>query len=169
MKRVSVVETNLTFTQPLQPRQATRAIVTHHFGDLPIGYDTSKLDARWTHEMHIKDRGWAGIAYHYLIKTNGIIERGRPRQTIGSHCKGHNHDTIGVVLAMDCSIAPPSADALVSMQGLYADILDIYGLSSCAETMPGHRDLVLTTQCPGDALYALLPDIREHIRGIRGY
>lgn len=169
MKRVFIVETNLVFAQPLTPRQATRLFVTHHFGDLPIiGYDTNKLDARWTHNMHIKERGWAGIAYHYLVKTNGIIERGRPRQTIGSHCKGHNLDSVGVCLACDCTASAPPAEMVNSLIGLYADLCDIYGRNP-EDTIKGHRDLVATTECPGDALYAVLPDIRRRVRGLLGY
>ena len=168
MKRVSVVETNLTFTQPLQPRQATRFFVVHHFGELPAGFDLDKIDARWTHEMHIRDRGWAGGGYHYLIKTNGIIERVRPRQTIGSQCKGHNSESMGICVVGDFTAALPTAEQLTSLQGLLADLCDVYGLPATIDTIRGHRDLV-DTACPGDALYALLPDIREHIRGIRGY
>ncbi len=41
-------------------------------------------------------RGWRDIGYHYLIKRDGTIEKGRPEEQIGSHCKGYNRYSIGI-------------------------------------------------------------------------
>lgn len=43
-----------------------------------------------------KQRGWPMIGYHYLIKLNGEIDKGRPIGMVGSHVKGHNTGTIGI-------------------------------------------------------------------------
>lgn len=45
-----------------------------------------------------KERGFNGIGYHYVIRRNGKIERGRPESRIGAHVQGHNHDSIGICL-----------------------------------------------------------------------
>lgn len=45
---------------------------------------------------HINDNGWADIGYHYVIRLNGFIERGRAEWRQGSHCYGHNRHSIGV-------------------------------------------------------------------------
>ena len=44
-------------------------------------------------------RGWMGCGYHFIIKRDGIIEDGRPTDAVGAHCRGHNHDSIGIALA----------------------------------------------------------------------
>lgn len=46
--------------------------------------------------MHIEDNHWADIAYHYVIRLNGYIEKGRPDYKAGAHCYGHNRHSIGV-------------------------------------------------------------------------
>lgn len=44
-----------------------------------------------------KERGWSGIGYHYVVRLDGSLEKGRPDAKIGAHVKGHNHDSLGVV------------------------------------------------------------------------
>ena len=39
--------------------------------------------------------GWRGCGYHYVIPTDGTIERGRPEAMVGAHCKYHNAHSIG--------------------------------------------------------------------------
>lgn len=45
-----------------------------------------------------RQRGWAGIGYHYVIRRNGDVEPGRAVEKAGAHTRGHNHDSIGVCL-----------------------------------------------------------------------
>lgn len=44
-----------------------------------------------------KERGWDGIGYHYIIRTDGTIEEGRSIEKKGAHAKGRNH-FIGIAL-----------------------------------------------------------------------
>lgn len=46
-------------------------------------------------KMH-KARGFSSIGYHYVITLNGVIEKGRPEETVGAHVKGYNSQSIGV-------------------------------------------------------------------------
>jgi len=48
-------------------------------------------------KMHIKDRGWSDIGYHYIIYLDGSIHNGRDVDISGAHCSGHNSHSIGVV------------------------------------------------------------------------
>lgn len=42
------------------------------------------------------DRGFNDIGYHFLIRLDGTVEAGRPLETVGAHCKGHNANSIGI-------------------------------------------------------------------------
>ena len=46
-------------------------------------------------EWH-KDKGWKGIGYHYVVRRDGSIEKGRPDEQVGAHCVNHNRHSIGV-------------------------------------------------------------------------
>ena len=41
-------------------------------------------------------RGFDCIGYHYVVRLDGTVERGRDEQRIGAHCVGHNAMSIGV-------------------------------------------------------------------------
>ena len=77
-------------------RSATRDITevvvhwTAHFINQDIG-------AEEIHGQHKTD-GFKGIGYHYVIRKDGTIERGRPINKRGAHAKanGHNKYSIGV-------------------------------------------------------------------------
>jgi len=43
-------------------------------------------------------RGFVDVGYHYLVRRSGIIELGRGVWQRGAHCRGHNHDSIGIAL-----------------------------------------------------------------------
>lgn len=59
---------------------------------------TQDITAQDVHTWHQR-RGWSGIGYHYLIRRDGVIERGRALDTIGSHCRGENRDSVGIAYA----------------------------------------------------------------------
>ena len=56
------------------------------------------VDARMIDRWH-RQRGWAGIGYHYVIKRNGMVETGRPEDRPGAHVQGVNHISLGICLA----------------------------------------------------------------------
>ncbi len=41
-------------------------------------------------------RGWKGIGYHYVIRRNGEIEKGRDIDEVGAHCASENAHSIGI-------------------------------------------------------------------------
>lgn len=43
-----------------------------------------------------KQRGFKKIGYHYVIKLDGTIEKGRGVNEIGAHCLNHNKNSIGI-------------------------------------------------------------------------
>lgn len=63
--------------------------------------DSRDLGFKEINQWH-KENGWkspSGIhcGYHYIVRRNGTVERGRPDHEVGSHVKGKNAKTLGVV------------------------------------------------------------------------
>lgn len=56
------------------------------------GRDYSVKDVDCWHRR----RGFNQIGYHWLIRLDGRIERGRDENLVGAHCRGHNAHSIGV-------------------------------------------------------------------------
>ena len=43
-------------------------------------------------------QGWYGCGYHFIIRRSGKLETGRALESIGTHVKGHNTDSVGICL-----------------------------------------------------------------------
>ena len=63
-------------------------------------------DSDWAHHddisvitnWHVEENGWSDVGYHYFIKKNGEIQKGRDLERTPSSQKGHNHATISICL-----------------------------------------------------------------------
>lgn len=147
---VEIVETGLEFSS-LSERSYTDMVVIHHTGCNDIDASAEQI-----HGWHINN-GWAGIGYHYVIRKDGTIERGRPEWAIGSHAYGENSHTIGIHLSGDFEQAHPTAEQVEKCALLIADICERYGLPINRETVVGHGEL-MATSCPGVNVQSLLDD-----------
>lgn len=139
-------------------RKITRKIVTHYSlsDDVPASVIRS-----W----HLA-RGWNDIGYHYVIRRDGTVEKGRDERFIGAHTKRHNYDSIGICLTgADNKKWYPSPAQLASWQGLVRQLMQKYNISAKMATYL-HREL-FPTRCPGrlkkEMLVKLLgvPPIKE--------
>lgn len=147
---ITIKETNLQMTSNPGELGTPTMITIHHLGG---GHD---LSAEYIHDMHITKNNWAGIGYHYVIRWDGTIERGRPENLLGTHVEGHNPNNIGINVSgtfMPGSEHPePSEQQMQSLIGLIADICKRYDIVPSRSTIKGHRDF-MSTDCPGDNLY----------------
>jgi N-acetylmuramoyl-L-alanine amidase len=74
-------------------RKRTNWIVIHCSATRAI-QDVGAADIRRWH----KAQGWSDIGYSFVIRRNGKVETGRAVDAIGSHVKGHNHNSLGICL-----------------------------------------------------------------------
>ena len=72
---------------PLTKRNSTKYIILHH--------RAGNGDAESIHNLHLSN-GWTGIGYHFYVRKDGSIYRGRPVETVGAHCQGQNNHSVGV-------------------------------------------------------------------------
>ncbi len=154
MEPVSIVSYGLYFpSEGLTPREGTDFIVLHHTGGVP-GEDPAVTDLDAAH----RGLGWAGVGYHYLIRKNGAVEAGRPSLAMGAHAEGANARSLGVALCGNFCGEDPTPVQLESAAMLLAVLAAAFGLPPDSGHVLGHRDLDATA-CPGDALYARLPEL----------
>jgi N-acetylmuramoyl-L-alanine amidase len=91
-----------------------------------------------------KGRGWSGIGYHYVIRRNGEIEKGRPDARIGAHARGANRDSIGICWVGTNNISPEQEKSLFSLISYLMGKYNVKG-----ENVLGHREAVKTDKtCP---------------------
>jgi hypothetical protein len=151
----------LVYDEPLEKVLTT--IIVHHSA-LPLSDGPREIQ-----QMHFEFKGYADIAYHFLIDETGQIYEGRSLTVRGAHAGGHNTGTVGVVLLGNFMVDDPTEAQLVSLRTLSACLIDEYSITH----MAGHRDFQPgVTDCPGDHLEILLPDLAAEMVikfGTEGY
>lgn len=110
-----------------------------HVSDTPDNKDFSAEDIRRWH----KQRGWSDIGYHFVIRIDGTIEKGRDLEIIGAHTKGYNSNSIGICWVGRKKITPK---AFSSLTQLCLVLVDKYNLS--CENILGHYELNSHKTCP---------------------
>jgi len=136
---MNIIEKTYKWAKPLSKRSTTDLLILHHSG-------TTTCTPDGVHSSHVSN-GWAGIGYHYLVRKDGTIYRGRPEDTVGAHAYGANSHSIGVCFEGNYQVEPtmPAAQ-LAAGQALVADIKRRWGITKVI----GHKDVAgSTTDCPG--------------------
>lgn len=129
----------LSFSENLVPRSKTDMIVIHHTA-------LDNMSVADIHDLHLT-KGWAGIAYHKVIQSDGTIEIGRPQNMVGAHAMGANPRSIGIVLVGDFDEHPPTAAQLDTLVNLTRQLIKKYSIP--LENVLPHRAVTPGTDCPG--------------------
>ena len=135
---MEIIETNLQFNSNSSPMKKVEGITLHHSG-VSVSQSVEVI-----HNYH-KSKGWAGIGYHYYVRKDGSIYRGRPENMAGAHCPGVNSTSIGI-----CAEGNFNEEAMSDVQKqalieLVKDIKSRYDI----KWIKGHREII-STDCPGD-------------------
>jgi N-acetylmuramoyl-L-alanine amidase len=74
-------------------RKNTKYIAIHCSATRP-SLDVGVKEIRQWH----KSQGWSDIGYHFVIRRDGRVEKGRPVDEIGAHVAGFNATSVGVCM-----------------------------------------------------------------------
>jgi N-acetylmuramoyl-L-alanine amidase len=128
----------------------TQGRITHVVMHYSATYPEQDIGAAEIDKWH-RDRGFARIGYHWVIRRDGSVEKGRDESHVGAHVRGMNTGKIGVCVVggLDRATGPNvgvdnRTPAQIAAQiKLTRQILARHP----GALVVGHRDLV-ATQCP---------------------
>jgi hypothetical protein len=150
----------LVYDRPLA--EVLTTLIVHH--------SASALDGpRDIQKLHMERRGYADVAYHYLIGYQGQLYVGRDVHVRGAHTAGFNTGTVGACLLGNFQNQQPAAAQLDTRRILAANLAATVGigyLASHQDFLPGE------TLCPGEHLAPLLPELAAGVGlayGTQGY
>ncbi|MDT0270136.1 peptidoglycan recognition protein [Streptomyces sp. DSM 44915] len=179
-------------TEPVTYTGAARAVFIHHTNH-PDDYDCADAPEmlRSMHSDHVSAQGWDDLGYNFVVDKCGTVYEGRgggaDRYVLGAHTTGFNMDSVGIAALgafTDPSAVPPALVQAIAEVAAWklrpgsdprgrVRMVSTNDNSRVPEGDPaeldvvsGHRDIV-PTDCPGDALYAQLPTIREEAARLR--
>ena len=152
MKVMEIINSNLQFAYPMSGRSGTDYLVIHHA-------EAEHCTVEEVHRWHLQN-GWSGIGYHFFVRKNGEIYRGRPLGKIGAHAHGYNNCSVGVCFEG----AYHTADKVMPEKQMEAgrELLEYLREQYPQAKTVGHRDL-MATSCPGQYF-----PFEELVRGKEG-
>lgn len=116
-----------------------------HCSYTPPSMDIGADEVRQWH----KDKGWRDIGYHYVIRRNGSVEKGRPEDEVGAHAKGYNLDSIGICLIGGKKSGEEKAEFNFTMKQLMAlDHLIKIKLKDYPGSMVSGHNQLSSKSCP---------------------
>ncbi len=167
------------------------AVVHHTAGTNDYSPAQSAAIVRGIEVYHVKGNGWNDIGYNFLVDKYGQVFEGRyggvDKAVVGAHSLGFNDGSVGVAVIGDFGSSQVTAAAKRSLEQLLAWRLDVAhvdplstitwlsggnprfptGLPVILRAISGHRDTNYT-DCPGNALYAQLPQIAKDVTALGG-
>jgi hypothetical protein len=152
-KRSVIARTNWTRVQPIPSRMnrqsRIRRITIHHDGMPPTTLRSrpdvaSRLEQ--IRRLHVDDRGWGDIGYHYVVDPQGMVWEARPLSWQGAHVANQNPGNIGVLCLGNFEVQSPTAAQLDSLDAFVASLAKRHRVPLSA--VATHQELA-PTLCPG--------------------
>lgn len=148
-------------------------IIVHHTATANVtDYSQSHAHglARAIQNHHMDSRGFIDSGQHFTISRGAYVLEGRhsslatlqegTRTVEAAHCTGQNTIAIGIENEGEYTSVDPRSQQYAALVDLCTQICRQYGLRPYQ--IYGHRDFN-NTNCPGDRLYALLPQLRRDV------
>ena len=127
-------------------RKLTNWIVVHCSATRAV----QDIGAKEIRQWH-KAKGWKDIGYHFVIRRDGKVEKGRGLMEIGSHVAGHNANSIGICMVGGLnneSYAPESNYTPAQWASLRQIVTGLVSRFPKARVL-GHRDFPKVAKaCP---------------------
>lgn len=159
-------------------------VVIHH-GASPDTYTDGHAIVRSYWNYHVYTNGWDDIGYNYLIDKYGNIIQGRlnaspeTQDVKGAHAGSSNGKAIGICFLGNADVTQATDIQLQRLNEFLAWWFQSRGFDPTSKALIinqagteqwylprviGHRDVRPTTECPGNQLHALLPNIGQSAR-----
>jgi hypothetical protein len=133
-------------------------VVLHHSGRRGA---TNPNDVQ---NKHMDEKKFDDVGYHFMVDPSGRVYEGRKLYFKGSHVEQANTSKIGILVMgnfekelLGLMGGTPSESHIRKVQELIGWLKELFPKIA---TLGGHKDWK-STECPGNQLYAMLPDIRK--------
>lgn len=126
-----------------------------HCAATPDNKKSDHIDAKEIKRWHVEEFGWSDNGYHFIIKRDGTIEKGRPTSRAGAHVKGFNRGTLAICYV---GTKKPTKAQWASIKALW-ESLEAQG----ATAFEVHNQYTPNKICPGFSQKHLLTTIGAKI------
>lgn len=150
---MNIIETKWNWRSGLNNRPRTDYIALHHA-------QAVKCSASDVDSWH-KSNSWSGIGYHFYVRKDGSIYRGRPLEKMGAHVSGMNHCSIGI--CAEGSYEKETTMPTAQKQAIKELLRYLKGIYPNAKIV-GHREIG-SSDCPGK--YYPLEEMKKYYEDVK--
>lgn len=133
---MQIIEKTYSLNGNLAIRSKTERIILHHA-------ESSNCTVEDIDRWH-KNNGWTCIGYHFFVRKDGTIYRGRQENSKGAHAGDANSNSIGICFEGKYEVEEMLDAQVQAGKELVAYLKNKYGISKVQK----HSD-VCSTSCPG--------------------
>ena len=146
---IGILEVNYDINNEVEVKNSPNSVIIHHTA-------VDNLPPESINEDH-KRRGYGGIGYHFYIRKDGKVYRGREEKLEGAHTIGRNYDSIGICVEGNFEDEELNETQEKSLVMLIVDMIIKYNISDII----GHKD-EYQTLCPGRNIS--MEDIKQKVK-----
>jgi len=142
-----------------KPKSAGNSISSHPKG-VAVHYEGPKMGSRdhtqcaalvrSIQAFHMDSRGWADVAYSYMVCEHGYVYEGRG---VGKGSAANGTTAANLAYYAVCGLVGKGDNVTSALTDGIRAAIDICRRAGAGNEIVGHRDL-FATECPGDVLYA---------------
>jgi hypothetical protein len=144
----------------LNPMNGVNRITVHHEGWTPAWFTDQATTAKRLDQIrrnHV-DKGWADIAYHYIIDRAGRVWEGRNTRYQGAHVHEQNEHNVGILVLGNFDTQRPSDAQINALAQTLRALMNYYNVP--VTRVYTHRELNSST-CPGRNLQSRMNALRR--------
>lgn len=137
-----------TYVSSMEELEAELRSITRDITEVVVHWSATFLDqdigAEEIHEWHTQ-RGFSGCGYHYIIRKDGRIQRGRPVSKNGAHAKDNKHNLFSVGICFvggyNCLSGTPNRDRYVGSESINEEQMKTFDqfMRSFYDVFPGSQ------------------------------
>ena len=138
-------------------------ITVHHEGWKVVDFtDKSATQDRieTIRTVHVRDRGWGDIGYHFIVDRAGRIWEGRPIEYQGAHVSENNEHNVGILVLGNFEKQSPSNAQLQTLFSTTLKLKQMYRVQT--KLVRSHQE-IKPTSCPGANLQKRMDALRQYV------
>ena len=121
-------------------------------------YARMDIGAKEIDQWH-RQKGWLKIGYHYVIRRDGTIEKGRRDDEVGAHTLGYNRNSLGIVwVGGKGDNDKPQDNSTPAQRDTLSTLLHRLKGEYPAAKIVGHKELNPGRDCPVIDLHKFLKE-----------
>ena len=163
----AITRSNWTSVSPTRSKvnamNGISKITVHHEGWKVVDFsdkDTTADRIETIRAVHVRDRGWGDIGYHYIVDRAGRVWEGRSIQYQGAHVSENNENNVGILVLGNFEKQAPTNEQLDALFRTAAKLRQTYRVQSAM--VRSHQE-IKATSCPGANLQKKMDALRKYV------